>query len=708
MAEGSCQRRGQTVVTVTDRIVKCLSIIAIYCLLLIDAKPAQSQTSCVTDPYPILAGTHTMTDRSGTVMEDSSGKPIVQANTNMPNGRPIVIQPWQRDYLVITFDARTGRTYWYDYVSGKKGAGGNVELTRSGAFAPVTYTKEKILVRICGLRFGMNASATPSVTAVPEGAPDIRGLTTSTGGGPAAQTQNGPGGQLSTNLSSPPPAPTASQIAAEALAYQAEYHQIQLSLDRYNGSNTIDSVGNLLNRTHLLLVDPSFASPDAPHNVSAFTTLYSKAQSLGGDVSGLQAQVASMSALLTQLNLDWITLNNDLALYKQTTGALVDQAKADAQTGAQTLKSAPSSTAQQSLDSNNKALATALANDEQAREALRQALQKVGVTDIKSLLDNEPPANSFNLYRVLLNNSDVLHNQLSLLFDRVNALRERSDVVVTQFLQPVTSNSVVTVAISTQDTYTPLTFGTAQQTPAAPQQASTQQGSPKPGASQTTNGGQAQGTPSAAAPSQLQGQSPSSTIPNSIVQIEVHRIANFNVVGGILFSGIHNNAFSVLSFGTTSATGMTAATSYVYQSQKEPIQVAGIAGITWYPGGKDYYPITGNKPWSGNWASVGSHTWRQRWTPGILFATSVTSLGTVFLGPDFEPRTGLDLFFGLTLGSHTYLPSNITPCTGKSIADCSKATQITGTAAPTNQSMALGFSAGFGFDANIFSVFGIK
>ena len=84
-------------------------------------------------------------------------------------------------------------------------------------------------------------------------------------------------------------------------------------------------------------------------------------------------------------------------------------------------------------------------------------------------------------------------------------------------------------------------------------------------------------------------------------------------------------------------------------TQTSDWQVAGMAGVAWFPllGGRDYFPR----------GTSGSLHWRNL-APALLVATSVTSLGNAFVGPDFEPVNGLDLYVGIASAHQTALPSS--------------------------------------------------
>lgn len=622
-------------------------------------------------------------------------------NPALPNGRPFVNMSWQKDYLIITYDAKTGHLFWHDYATGKTGATGNVQITKNSAFAPITYTKEKIIVRVCGARFGGSVTATPSTAAIPEGAPDVRGLAGNPApAAPAAPAPPAAGHAFAIALQEIAESPTENKsnptyVAALAAGYDLEYQEIELPLNRFGGGNTIDSVDALKQRADILVKHPIFGAIDKNSNVALFNDIYLQTQALATDVSSFQSSVASAnfnSQGLAQLGTDFKALQDTYNSYVQPFDTAITKARKEvdaAKTKLANAKPKDKPAAQREEQLAEQTLDSAQQDKVNALSALTVEFGKynTNVADVATVIANENPSTVLPKVESLAKKQEDLHRSLSELFSNVNKLHADSDIVITTVVTPVTTNSLITISISVNDGYTPLGFGAPAavggNTPGAPQQA------------------QKQGN---------QGATPSptmaaSTTPNAIVQIEVHRVANFNVVGGILVSLIPNRAFSLESFGS----GMSA-TSFAFRSQNDPVQLAALAGIAWYPGGRDMYPVGGDHPWNGGWHSVSTRTWRQRWTPAVLFGTSVSSLGTVFIGPDFEPVTGLDTFFGLTVGKHTSLSPNIIPCPSTAVATCATAgaTPVSGSSAPTRQGISLGFSVGFGFDANIFSLFGLK
>lgn len=49
--------------------------------------------------------------------------------------------------------------------------------------------------------------------------------------------------------------------------------------------------------------------------------------------------------------------------------------------------------------------------------------------------------------------------------------------------------------------------------------------------------------------------------------------------------------------------------------------------------------------------------------PSLLFASSITSLGSAFIGPNIEPINGIDFFAGFATAHQLSLPKGVSPYT---------------------------------------------
>jgi hypothetical protein len=229
--------------------------------------------------------------------------------------------------------------------------------------------------------------------------------------------------------------------------------------------------------------------------------------------------------------------------------------------------------------------------------------------------------------------------------------------------------------------------------------------------------------PAAATPAGPAGSASTSTPAHAVktVLVEVHRLANFNLTGGVVLIHVPNTVYSVTT-GTTAtftitnptppatspttytftgvcggATGTIATNTYdtppttlpsipayscVVQTGQSHWQLAGMVGLTWYPVGRDYFP-----------RHNGYSNYGRNYIPSLLLATSVTSLGSALGGVNFEPVSGINLFAGIASAKSNVLPSGVTTTT-----------VIPGTyTLPGTTQLGYGFAAGIGLDFGVFS-----
>ena len=124
------------------------------------------------------------------------------------------------------------------------------------------------------------------------------------------------------------------------------------------------------------------------------------------------------------------------------------------------------------------------------------------------------------------------------------------------------------------------------------------------------------------------------------------------------------------------------------QTQKSNWQVAGMAGLLWYPVGHDYFP-----------RRTGFLNSGRDLIPSLLLASSITSLGSAMGGANWEPTNGIDLYGGVGSAHTTVLPSGITL---NSIIP-------SGTTIQTQTQLHWKFTFGVGFDLSVFGqIFGAR
>ena len=148
------------------------------------------------------------------------------------------------------------------------------------------------------------------------------------------------------------------------------------------------------------------------------------------------------------------------------------------------------------------------------------------------------------------------------------------------------------------------------------------------------------------------------------------------------------NGGETLNIGTPVATLPTTATPYYCAegTQTGNVQVAGMAGIEWFIKPRDYFPY-----------KRGTGTRGANWVPSPLFASSITSLGSVFVGPNFEPVNGFNFFLGMASAHKQSLSTAMLKEVYLPVGSSGAAP----TFSPITQTK-WGFSFGVGFDLSVF------
>jgi len=267
------------------------------------------------------------------------------------------------------------------------------------------------------------------------------------------------------------------------------------------------------------------------------------------------------------------------------------------------------------------------------------------------------------------------------LYDRMNEWYFHSSVEQTDLLAPETSNAYVRLSIVVQRGYTPFTMANA--------------------------GGAIMPTVTANAPATT-GTASTSTPAHAVktILIEVHRLANINLMGGVMWIHAPTASYSQQtqqatststsgSYSETCGTGnatvaATSPPSYscLVQTQKSNWQVAGMAGVLWYPWGHDYFPRRSGFLNSG-----------RNLIPSLLLASSITSLGSAAGAVNWEPTNGIDLYGGVG-SAHTVVPPP--GFTANTIIP-------SGTTLQTQMQLHWKLTFGVGFDLSVFGqIFGTK
>jgi hypothetical protein len=710
------------------------------------------------------------------------------------------------DYFVIEYNAASHQTWWRDYphVYDPLNRDYNThEIPRNGSFLPVVYTREKIAVHVCNLRFNDQLTVTTSPIAVPEGGADIRGATVTTALPSLSSTldalQNGtvtgtavpesglgftasgtvalsavpgitPG--LSTNASGSPAYTDAvitvsgRQLAELLFAARKSsedllrsVHEIQAQRDlRQSLPGSIDAIDNAIDsidakiRSDTLVLAPYFSQPEGTLLSPPAMEVASNYPAFDDDLTAVQTLAAQLTILSGSLSAQGfgtraVTLQNNYAGFS---GVLDFIERGLAQKNCQqppaaagTPKPAPALTADTIGKMSPEELARLSVGDLKSLTADQvQAISGLQLTKLsRDQLDaiagprpvakppvpgqDQPVCSAFELekykefYRSYLDelgslgvaNPDGFEKSTGVVFrwvfDELNNLREKLKAIdlgtgkifdqmnawhrlsymeQTDLLTPPNNNTLLRVSIIVQRSYTPFTL-TNNPTPTAP-----------------------------TAPVAASGASASTSTPahaDKTVLVEVHRLANFNLAGGVMVIHVPTSTYSVVT-GTpaiqnpsnpalytglcngqpvtlngvpgTGSAGTPAYTAPTYTcivtTQKTDWQVAGMAGITWYPVGRDYFP-----------RRKGYTNYSRNYIPGVLVATSVTSLGSGFGGLSFEPLSGIGFFAGIASANRNVLPAGVSP----------NSAQASGYTLPNVTQVRVGFSAGIAFDLSVFT-----
>ena len=344
-------------------------------------------------------------------------------------------------------------------------------------------------------------------------------------------------------------------------------------------------------------------------------------------------------------------------------------------------------------------------------------------------------------YEILKMRSDLtgLDQQVSKIFKDLNDDYRDIHVEQTDALPPFTGNAIERISINVQRNYTPFTI-TGGATVGGATVAPSTSGSPSSGGGsgsgggggkggsgggQSAGGGGGGGIGGGATGGQgnnATAASPSSGSPSGsndvTVLMEVHHRATFNMVGGVMAIFVPTNSYSVVSevanyanVGTPKApvyqapescnngtvsnfvytgTGTPTTASYycIQATQTGSVQLAGMAGLEWFIHPRDYFP-----------RGRGVGTTPQNWIPSLLVASSVTSLGSAFFGPNIEPVNGFNVFAGVASAHQQTLPTG-TSLTSVYQGNGSSSTAPSFTPATHEK---WGFSVGVGFDLSVFT-----
>jgi hypothetical protein len=640
------------------------------------------------------------------------------------------------DYLVIEYDACRHEAGWHDYhrwPDMKKSDEAANSISRNGSFLPVIYTREKVAVHVYNLRFTDQLIVTTSGNPLSEGGADIRGTTpvtltplTSTldalqlstvTGGPTSVSGLGFGttGALTVSALSgftvPKnadrsdavlPAISGDQLALMRAAMIANSQALVREIsDMWKGQPQPDQqpVGFLPGSVGYLTAE----STRLEGKVRLDASNKSAAAAFDQDMTQVQNLAAALSMLSSSLSTKAfgsraVVLQNNYA----TIQGILDL------TG----------------HTNPAGLNNAALSEFNAAYDARLHLLYPDPAQFK-LANDWTPANVFTALRQLRDKLDAIDTNSGTVFTELNRWYDESSVEQTDMISPPATNAIMRLSIVVQRGYTPFILvsgtATAPAAPAAPPAAST------------------------------------STPAHSVITLlfEVHRLANFNLAGGVMVIHVPTSTFnitpaingSVASLTATAIGGVTTVMGGTTTTTGVSTSIPGggqtiTGGVTTNTGGiltntggtvtsstnyqgscggsatpsptpanaATYSCIIATQQTSWQVAGMVGLTWypmgrdyfpRSRgftnyprnYIPGVLIATSVTSFGSAFGGLNFEPLTGIDFFAGIASANRNVLPNGVTAAT----------------LVPTNYTVQnatqvhAGFAAGLAFDLGVFT-----
>jgi hypothetical protein len=588
------------------------------------------------------------------------------------NGRPQV----EGDYVVIEYNALTYKTSWYDYRNHDLAP---QPIDINGSFLPVVYNREKIAVHVCDLKFADQLTVTTNPLALPEGGADVHGYI------PTAPTALSPSLDALQSVSS-----TGVASPASGLGYSTTPGLTVGSVPGLTAQTTSkDSAGKITGTTDATIsLDPGQIALQMYALVRNGEALV---ESINEMPHGQKSTPASPTAILSG-SIDYVlahamvvngeikadfTSPEELAIkghdysYRANQAAF-DRDLSDVQvlatelsTLAATLAANGYGTRAATLQNNYSILRGVLNttgygqghNNNAAFQTFNESydakLSILAIADGKNAdeIKNWVPKTMFDALDNLRTSVQKIDAAAGSAFAEINRWNEDSRVEQTDLITPVANNALMRISILVQHSYTPFTLtNNPAATAAVPASVAT-------GTSATT-----------------------STPPHAVktILVEVHRLANFNLAGGVVFFDIANTTYTVTpstnGTGTTTTTGTTMTTTYtgtcngttgptasqgtagsyscVVPTQTSNIQIAGMAGLTFYPWRRDYFP-----------RRSGYSVYKRNLYPSILAATSVTSLGNSMIAGNWEPINGLDFFAGIGWAHSNVLPNGITQST---------------------------------------------
>ena len=642
------------------------------------------------------------------------------------------------DYLVIEYDARTLQTRWYDYRDRFRNP---AVISRNGSFLPVVYTKEKIAVHVCNLRFGDLLTVTTSPLGAPEGGADIRGATVAaipalantldalqsgaTTGGTTPVSSLGFGATTAlggVTVSGVNPGTMTYDESKPAATYSnanvtvsGEQVAIMLFALQNNATALIRGIdGNIAGwverstqlRPTIQIREPASVGYLREESASLLGRIgmdaldENNAARFDKDVTAVQsfsAELGSLAAALSNQGFGAraITIQNNYATLRGILDFInlgLNCTRSDIPDPSKPAKTNPKKTPPPPVSDD----AAPCGKFEQSKfKAFHAAyenqiyfLTKQKAEDYEAQVA-QTQKEMFGALHDLGEALKEIDGRTSEIFNIMNRWNTDSSVEQTDLIAPLIGNTLMRISIVVQRGYTPFVL------------ANTPSGAPAAATAVAST---------ASAPPAASTSTPAHAV--KTILVEVHRLANFNLAGGVMLIHVPSSSFAVSVSPTPAQADSNSATGFsgtcngikvsvpappppanggpsvpptyscVSATQKSPWQVAGMVGMTWYPWGRDYFP-----------RHRGFSPYPRNLLPSFLVATSVTSLGNAMGAINWEPIGGIDLFGGIGSAHRTVLPNGVSTTTALP----------SGYTLQTGTQLHVGFATGIAFDLGVFT-----
>lgn len=589
----------------------------------------------------------------------------------------------QRGYNVLQYNAQSGMLYWFGLRHGQVASG--VQVGSGGSapfFQPQVYTNDLIMVEVCGLKFDTQVNVAFGSIVIPEKVADIRGGIT-TSATPEATTAdalqavstavnsamaatippNVPVTAISANSLVTPGFASSNSYTMAGIKVTAEDYVRAVTAYKAEAQNTLNAIQALQTAATNVSAEASQLSAriqvaasdtESPKNTGSFDINKAEALQYAAKLAAFDSQItqAAFGARAAQLASNYSSLAGDLITIQSllATDVLSGTPNCDKLVPSPATGAPPADVAPYRLQEG--CFLMAFLDQVGARVTIPG-----GSSDIQGAVT---PAQLYQNLAALRVQLAGINTTVTTAFGELDDWYEKSNVVYTDNVTPSSTNLNIRVGINATEDYVPFTLNYSATAPAAVPQ-------------------------------------PPTGHFEALVEIEVQRRVHFNLEGGFFAIRVPTKSFSFpassvptpaakTSFmpcgGSASVTVPSTAPTYYCATvtQSSDWQVAGLAGVTWIPWGRNYYPKPGRLRHFKNYGEM----------IGLMLGTSVTSLGSGFAGLSVEPVNGIS-FFGGVASAHSVSAS---AGLGGGI--------YTTSSPPTITSTKFGAALGMGFDLAIF------